>query len=79
MATTKKEKAKAELENALHVCMEKREEWLLGKFEEAFTTGFSAAVVKAALDEMSERWGIVVTAQISFADSRQARDEDEAL
>ena len=77
MATTKKEKAKAELENALYVCMDKREE-----FEENFealTTGFGAAVVKAALDEMSERWGIVVTAQISFADSRQARDEAEAL
>ena len=76
MAPTKKEKAKAELEYALHSCIDKREE-----FEENFealTTGYSAAVVKGSLDELSEQWELVRTAQISFADSRQAGDEAEA-
>ena len=48
MAPTKKEKTKADLDNALHDSIDKREE--LEKDFESFTTRFSATVVKFALD-----------------------------
>ena len=61
----------------LHDSIDKREE--LEEDFESFTTGFSAAVVKFALDELSEKWEYVVTAKRCFIDSRQAGDEAEAL
>ena len=73
MAPTKKEKAKADLDNVLHDSIDKREE--LEEDFESFTTGFSAAVVKFALDELSKKWEYVVTAKRSFIVSRQAGDE----
>ena len=64
MAPTKKEKTKADLDYALHDYIDKREE--LEEDFESFTTGFSATVVKFALDELSEKWEYVVTAKMCF-------------
>ena len=76
MAPTKKERTKTDLDHALRRCIDKREE-LQEALEDQSAT-LSIERIKSDLDELSEKWECVVTANVFFVDNREPGDESDA-
>ena len=77
MARFMKKKTKTDLDHALRRCINKRED--LQEDLKDHSTTFSIEGIKSDLDELSEKWECVVTANWSFVDYRVYYVESDAL
>ena len=77
MAPTRKEKTKTDLDHALRRCIEKREEWQAAL--EIHSATLSIERIKSWLDQLSDKWEHVVSANLLFVDNREYGEEPDTL
>ena len=77
MAPTRKEKTKTDLDHALRRCIEKREEWQAALETQSAT--LSIERIKSWLDQLSDKWEHVVSANLLFVDNREYGEEPDTL
>ena len=69
MAPTRKEKTKTDLDHALRRCIEEREDWQAALETQPVT--LSIERIKSGLDQLSDKWEHVVSANLLFVDNRE--------